>query len=662
MGKRYCSDEELIEIIKKYIQDDCYNRAILLDGAWGSGKTFFVKNKLINELDSKYNNVNRSIFRRKESKKNGKKVIYISLYGVESTLDITNEIYLELLKKAKSSRLNTISNLGGKFISDLIKNKGFDISKYIGECKKLIDISKCILIFDDLERCNCDISEILGYINDFVEHKDMKVILIANEEEIGGITKERAEFVERIKKSRGKKKEEEFNNITRNFNVNETSKELEKVKVKYEPGTLEKYLKIKEKLVGETIIYKPNLEESMKILIKEKVNNSRLKESLLGNIENFITIIEEQEHINLRTFQFFLSKISIIYEVVNETKHKNNDDYMKSLSVYALNVCIYHKKGIYMNEWQEGNLYGDIELEPYIMEKETRNLFTNNTIIGFRFVDDIVVYSKVVDVKMVERTLELYYEDFKERSFEDDPLNRLEIWYRLEDEDIKKYIKEIHVRIKEEKYSPKRFSHILLRYITMEESGVDFGQLKGDLLELMTKQYRESEKIIDFDEWRFRMEDNKDVVKKHSEYIELLKREKSTATTSNVIYQINKCLDNTETWGAELNKLSINNIEENNSNGLLCNIDINKLKETILNSNTNQLYLFREFIISLYNQYSINKVKEDKEVLIDLLQFVSENKDKCESKTKRKNMEWLEGNLKKIIYNMKETLMRGKEE
>lgn len=40
------------------------------------------------------------------------------------------------------------------------------------------------IIFDDLERCSIVIPNILGYINQFVENNGLKVIVIANEDEI----------------------------------------------------------------------------------------------------------------------------------------------------------------------------------------------------------------------------------------------------------------------------------------------------------------------------------------------------------------------------------------------------------------------------------------------------------------------------------------------
>jgi KAP family P-loop domain len=47
------------------------------------------------------------------------------------------------------------------------------------------------LFFDDLERCNIDCHELFGYINSFLEHEDLKVVLIANEEKIDQSEKEK---------------------------------------------------------------------------------------------------------------------------------------------------------------------------------------------------------------------------------------------------------------------------------------------------------------------------------------------------------------------------------------------------------------------------------------------------------------------------------------
>lgn len=40
------SQQEIISGIKVYINEYCSDYAVMLNGSWGSGKTYFVKNEL----------------------------------------------------------------------------------------------------------------------------------------------------------------------------------------------------------------------------------------------------------------------------------------------------------------------------------------------------------------------------------------------------------------------------------------------------------------------------------------------------------------------------------------------------------------------------------------------------------------------------------------
>lgn len=50
--------------------------------------------------------------------------------------------------------------------------------------KDLIDLKNISLFLDDVERCKIDINELLSFINTLTEQNNIKVVLIANEEEI----------------------------------------------------------------------------------------------------------------------------------------------------------------------------------------------------------------------------------------------------------------------------------------------------------------------------------------------------------------------------------------------------------------------------------------------------------------------------------------------
>ena len=73
---------------------------------------------------------------------------------------------------------------------DIIKTKGLEldadnVSNAVGG---VLSVKDSILLFHDLEKCDCLINEILGDINTFIEHDGMKVIIVTNKKEIGKST------------------------------------------------------------------------------------------------------------------------------------------------------------------------------------------------------------------------------------------------------------------------------------------------------------------------------------------------------------------------------------------------------------------------------------------------------------------------------------------
>ena len=52
-----------------------------------------------------------------------------------------------------------------------------------------------VIVFDDLERCTIELSNLLGIINWFVEHQNCKVVVIAHDEKIQENLQEKKEKV-----------------------------------------------------------------------------------------------------------------------------------------------------------------------------------------------------------------------------------------------------------------------------------------------------------------------------------------------------------------------------------------------------------------------------------------------------------------------------------
>lgn len=148
--------------------------AIMLTGAWGSGKTYYVKNVLIPEI-RKYQDY---------------QPIVISLFGVSSIEEISTKIFMETLPILSNKKIQTSSQIGKIALRGIMSAFRLgDIEKYIGDIgpilSNLTKNGKLVVFFDDFERKgNISLSELTGYINALVEDENSKVVLIANEDEI----------------------------------------------------------------------------------------------------------------------------------------------------------------------------------------------------------------------------------------------------------------------------------------------------------------------------------------------------------------------------------------------------------------------------------------------------------------------------------------------
>lgn len=305
------TDEKIINIILKYIDENIYNYAVMIDGEWGCGKTYFVREAFIPAI-AKYEEV------KPEEKK--RRIIYTSLYGVNSVDEISKQIivntYLEKVGKAKGL-IQTSSKIFGAALS-LLPAFGIDIDvkDLSGKLSELLQVKNSILVFDDLERCDCLLNEVLGYINTFVEQEGIKVILIANEKEIGHITSQvnqelrylvvtqcDIKLEEEQEKSRSAKIAQEYH--VRKYGQQPPEQPVQidintlQKRIEYLFGQNEAYERVKEKLIGHTINYYPELSKVLVCLINGKGIDSNLKELLQERLTFFEEYMINEGHSNL---------------------------------------------------------------------------------------------------------------------------------------------------------------------------------------------------------------------------------------------------------------------------------------------------------------------------------------------------------------------------
>ncbi|MBN9678774.1 P-loop NTPase fold protein [Salipiger bermudensis] len=146
--------------LKSYLKMKNPGYAILVDAPWGAGKTHFVK-EVCFESDGTNN------------------VRYVSLNGASDDLAFRRA----LLKDSYEASLAERGAIFGNILSRKLRlgDLGNLARDFLEE--RLIAGLPETLIFDDIERSSIDPQQLLGLINDFVEHKGKRVILLVHSEE-----------------------------------------------------------------------------------------------------------------------------------------------------------------------------------------------------------------------------------------------------------------------------------------------------------------------------------------------------------------------------------------------------------------------------------------------------------------------------------------------
>jgi len=174
-------NHHIIKNINHYLDQNQPAHALLISGDWGAGKTYFVD--ALMEEQNKIEN-------------NQKKIIKISLFGVQKTSEIDLKIFQSLHPILGSKYTQLAGNilkgaLSFGFKIDIASEKDkktessftlkLDQLKFLDFFSKDGKGQKLVIIFDDLERSNIDPKELLGYINHTVEISKIHTILVAHE-------------------------------------------------------------------------------------------------------------------------------------------------------------------------------------------------------------------------------------------------------------------------------------------------------------------------------------------------------------------------------------------------------------------------------------------------------------------------------------------------
>lgn len=299
--------------LKMYIDCKEHTGAFLLTGKWECGKTYLIKN-LKSEIDS-----------------DNKVMLIVSLFGIDSVEMLTKTIKEQVLKLLLGITednhnidfiqkiVNMISRFSDK-ISSIKANISLTLNEFINIEKKVEFFGKSkeiILVFDDFERSNLNTIELLGVINEFCENRQIKTIVIADEEKI------------------------------------ESDKEM---------GT-KSYKDFKEKVIQSTCRLSVNYDEVIaNIILNYSETYNGYHEFLVKNIDSLKQVFYESESNNLRTIKAILIGFERVYNTCR--KESLDSNYIRDI-FYSYSVMIFESR---KGNFQKG-AYGYLFIDTSFKEK-----------------------------------------------------------------------------------------------------------------------------------------------------------------------------------------------------------------------------------------------------------------------------------------------------
>ena len=326
--------EELVESILDYVRSDYTDYAIMINGEWGSGKTYFWNNKIKNKIEG--------------LRLNGRKytTIYMSLYGISNLEDISKKIFIETTQLMDKNLRKYMDANDQTTIPEYAKT-GIDMANFFGVTQsgdkvdygQFFSTDDKVLCFDDLERANVDVIDILGYINNFVEHDHIKTIIICNEKELSTKLKSSNLEMKTFIATYLLDKQDELNKTDKPI--------VEKIQQKIE-NVFDKandYERIKEKLIGETFEYAPKFDYIINGILMRYENNPDLIRFLRENTRLIISTFERSGTRNLRILKHALNDFKKIYEMVNKSYPNTNYRVMQTMLIFTIAVSFEIKAG-----------------------------------------------------------------------------------------------------------------------------------------------------------------------------------------------------------------------------------------------------------------------------------------------------------------------------
>jgi len=348
--------QTIAQYIKQWVDGNTNPHfAVLLDGPWGSGKTHFIKH-----MDD-YVSIDR-------------KAIYVSLFGISSIEALQSAIFFAGATHVGKGVRYTAGIAGAvlKAVRIDMNSDGNDdvqiegqfkgLNSFVEQKAKIIDDS--LLIFDDLERCKIPMEELLGTLNNWIEHSNARVLILANTDEI---------------------KEDRFKSF-------------------------------QEKIIGQSFKLEADTETALDAFIAE-ISVPQIQQKVRSQTATILDLHKKSTYHNLRALRQFIYFLTQIFEKL-DTEYLENEALLKELIFvcffgfieFKLNPCKNAQALSPADLVYNGDTYGqDLVFnffEEYVYEEEQpyRNLVARKYAYGgFSSVISLSILSKFLETGLIDR-------------------------------------------------------------------------------------------------------------------------------------------------------------------------------------------------------------------------------------------------------------------
>ena len=401
--------EDLVESILDYIRSDYTDYAIMINGEWGSGKTYFWNNKIKPKIESMQLNGRRYT------------AIYMSLYGISNLEEISKKIFIETTQLMDKNLKKFMDASGVKNIPEYAKT-GLDMANFFGVTQngdridygQFFSTDDKVLCFDDLERANVDVIDILGYINNFVEHDHIKTIIICNEKELSTKLKnsnlEMKTFIATYLLDKENK-----------LNIKTDKPMVERIRdtIEYVFDKANDYERIKEKLIGETFEYVPEFNYIINGILMRYENYPDLIRFLRENTNLIISTFNKSGTRNLRILKHSLTNFKKIFDMVNKSYPNTNHRVLQTILIFTIAISFEIKAGKITKD-KFVNINNNEEYKAILVSsrvfmdnrqfyiKEFDNNYYYNFKAEYRFFKFIELYvrTRIFDMKVFKKDME----------------------------------------------------------------------------------------------------------------------------------------------------------------------------------------------------------------------------------------------------------------